>query len=411
MTSSTSRTGRRRRILQEGAANPATAEVGTASGERVRYTVPPESASFAVATRVVPRSLTSWVGLTAGALAVTAALGWADGFGAALAKSRVNVAAARLLMVDQPGSLMAWWEAALWIAVAIQCVLLFGMRRHRTDDLGGGYRWWILVAATSVGLSVASATDAHVVVAAELAKQTGFSPLVNNAFWWLVPGGFLFTGIGVRSLLEVRESRAAFLFAMVAAVATLGSALATSGLLPAAVTSAIPWLGTPLVGPIAGVVAVLSVSLTLLAYSRRIVQESLGEVAPPVEKRNAASEEESVVEAVEEKAPTLSTETAPTASSPTKVKKSKPRLSKATVVEQEPASQADPEPQAPAEMVSKRERKRTQKAAKAASSEDTGTQWVSGGEDYSDDYGDAPPRKLSKAERKRLRREKARRAA
>lgn len=390
MTSTANRSGRRRRMLQDGASAPqaGSASTETPQTERVRYTPPAESASFAVASRVVPGGLFGMACLGAASLAVTAALGWADGFGAQFAQSGVNAAAARLFMVDHPGSLMAWWEASLWLAVTCQCVLLFGMRRHRTDDLGGAYRWWFVVAATSVGLSVASATHLHLAFASEVAQRTGFSPMEHNAFWWLVPGGVVLAGVGLKTFFEIKESRVAALLAGIAGVAAVVSGASSAGLLAPMLGAVAPWAASPVVAPVAGATVALAVLLSLSAYSRRIVQETLGEVAPPAEKKSAsAKRDDNPADDSEGNTEAKAKATAPAAESEPVVEQVRPKAEK-------PAA------------------KRAEKPSKPTlAMQTTSTEWVSGGEDYSEDYDDQPKRKLSKAERKRLRREKARRAA
>lgn len=366
----TARADRRRRILQEGAA--ASAATTGAVGEpasKVRYTPRPGSASFAVADSVAPRSLGALLGLAGLFAAVAGGLAWADGFGLALATTDANRDAARLLMVDQPASLASWWTAALWAAVATQSVLLFGMRRHRTNDLRGGYRWWLFVAAIAGGMSLNAATHAHAAWAAGLVALTGVAPMGAPALWWLLPAALVLGGVALRSFLELKESPAAAVVGVLAVGATLLGWVASVGLMPAAAVSVAPWLASPLVAPLATMASVSLVVLTLLCYSRRIVLEASGHVAPPTPKAAEPAEEKSRVAAATVAEPTPA-KTRPAA---------KPRK-----------TTREPEPTVKAEA----------------------TEWVSGGDDYREEFDEAPVRrKLSKAERKRLRKLKARRAA
>ncbi|QDT69941.1 hypothetical protein MalM25_28850 [Planctomycetes bacterium MalM25] len=388
---STARAGRRRRMLHEGAG--ATGSVAsnpepTTPSSRVRYTPRDGSASFAVASGVLPRSPLALAGVVIGLVAVTAALVWADRFSAGIATANAGVA--RLLSFAQPGSLAAWWEAALWLAVSVQALLLFGVRRQRTDDTRGAYRWWIVVALAALGMSLNSATHAHAAVAVQLAAVTGFSPLAGDAFWWLVPGGLILGGIAIRSLLEIKESPVAAAIGVTGFVIGSVGWLAAAGLMPGLV----PTLASPLFAPAAALAAVSLASVTLLLYSRRIVREAAGEVEAPVATPKAV---ERNADAQELK---LSAEPEP-APKPTKPKRQ-------TVA-------ATPEPEAEfaePDIVPTRAAKRAKRNAALQASEEP-DRWVSGAEGYNDDgYDDGPStRKLSKAERKRLRREKARRAA
>ncbi len=405
--SSSVRDGRRRRLLHEGAGTSTAAPTGDDQpAEKVRYTPRDGSASFAVASGVAPRSPLAIFGAGVGMIAAVAGLAWADTIGQSIGQTEAGLATARLLRIDQPGSLAAWWEACLWLAVAGQSLLLFGVRRQRTDDTSGAYRWWLAVALLALGMSLNSATEAHAVVAAQLASLTGFSPLTGHAFWWLVPSCLVLGGVAVRSLLEIRESPVA------AALGTTGVVLAgvgyvlASGLVPTAVVSLVsPAIGG-LLAPVAATLAVSFGFLSLLAYSSRIVREAAGEVAAPV----VAPKAEKAAAKVAEKKLAAS---------------SKPAIKDVEEAEEEPAPKTTKRPQrqranlkvaetdyeedlAEPEIVPTRKRK---KAAKAEASEDS--RWVTGGEDYEESYDDddQPRRKLTKAQRKALRREKARRAA
>lgn len=397
MTSS-ARAGRRRRLLHEGAANSSVQEGGAeeSAGSNARFTPPTESASFAVAGSVAPRSPLALLGVVAGLAVVTGALTFADQLGLSL-EGGGNVAAAGLLTVDQPGSLAAWWQAGLWLAVTGQCVLLFGLRRHRTDDMSSAYRWWLIAAVAAVGMSINSATHAHQILAGQLASLTGFSPLANGAFWWLAPGGVLLGAVGLRSLLEVKESPLALAFSGAVVVASILAAVAGSSSAPSALTAGV---APSLVSSTAAMAMAGCVLMTLLAYSRRIVRESLGEVERPASKPVAAIEP-----AIEEATPvTAEPETQAVEAVVTKAV-SRPRRASATAAVI--ADEVDEE-----EALSRRRQSASRSKPKRPTlAQETTTEWVSGPEGDEDYDDDTQHRKLSKAERKRLRREKARHAA
>lgn len=400
--SSSVRDGRRRRLLHEGSSISAAPQAGDQEpSEKVRYTPRDGSASFAVASGVAPRSPLAVFGLGAGLLAVTVGLAWADTLGRSIGQTEAGLATARLLMIDQPGSLAAWWEACLWLAVAGQSLLLFGLRRQRTDDTNGAYRWWLAVAMLAVGMSLNSTTGAHSMVAAQLTDLTGFSPLAGDAFWWLLPASLVLGGVAVRSLLEVRESRVAAGLGVVGVGAAVVSYTAAAGLVPNALISLAPPTVSSLLAPITSIVAVTFGLLSLLAYSSRIVREAAGEVSAPIAPAKADTKTDKPTNQAEiaESAPSaVEREVTPEAKSRA-AKRTKRRQSQLRVAEHE---EAFDEP----EIVPTRKRK---KAAKAAAED---SEWVTGGDDYEESYDDEPrSRKLTKAQRKALRREKARHAA
>lgn len=398
---STARTGRRRRMLHEGAAaspgTPAGGEPQAASHRR--YTPREGSVSFAVAGSLLPRSPLSVLALGAAGAAAIAGLVWANGLGAVTAVGAIPTATAQLLQIDQAGGLARWYEGSLWLAVAVQSVLLFGLRKHRTNDTGSAYRWWLLVAGVALGMSVSAATQAHAAVAHQLASLTGFSPMPYDAFWWFVPGGILLTGVAIRSLLEMKESRVAAAAGVAAVGVTAVSWIVSAGLIPAAVAGVVPVLASPLIAPVASLAGVSLVLFALLGYSRRIVRETLGELSPPKPAAKPAAEEADEAAAEEEAAP---------AQKPAKrVAKAEQKLKVA-----ERTRQAD-EPKDEPELVPTAAQQRAErKRAAAAKQQEADDRWTSGPEG-DDDYGDdgTARRKLTKAERKRLRREKERHAA
>jgi hypothetical protein len=401
MTSST-RTGRRRRMLHEGASAPTAVVDGDQPiGVKVRYTPPAESASFATASRVLPRTSAALGGLVAGLLGVTALIGWLSGVGATTGEADSSVAL--LLNIDRPGSLAAWWEACLWLAVAGQCVVLFGMRRHRTSDLGGSYRWWLFAAAAATGMSLCSATHANTVIAEQLASLTGFSPIGGDLLWKMFPGGLLAMGAAAWAVMEVRECSTAATFAGATGVSVAVALASSAGFVP----SLGPALTPNVIGAVATTAAAVLTLGMLLSYSRRIVRESQGDVAPPVtvKKASAAS------------GPALEIDDAPehqdSTDQPTHQQAVSKKRSTAAYYSEDDDFQNEEE-QASAKASAMRKTKREPSRPKLA--EETApesSRWVSGAEDYQENYDDEAPqmRKRTKAERKALRREKERRAA
>jgi hypothetical protein len=153
------------------------------------------------------------------------------------------------------------------------------------------------------------------------------------------------------------------------------------------------------IGAVATTAAAVTTLGMLLAYSRRIVRETHGEVAPPVvaKKPSAAA---------------LELDDAPEHQDSNEQPKhdsavSKKRSTAAYYSE-------DDEEQASAKASAMRKTKRETSRPKLA--EDTApesSRWVSGAEEFEENYDDEAPtmQKRTKAERKALRREKERRAA
>lgn len=398
MTSST-RTGRRRRLLHEGASAPTTVVDGDQpAGVQVRYTPPADSASFAVAARVLPQTPMALTTLVGGLLGVTALVGWASGVIATTAAADSSLAL--LMNTDRPGSLAAWWEACLWLAVAGQCVVLFGMRRHRTNDLGGSYRWWLFAAVAAMGMSLCSATHAGTAFASQAAAITGFSPIGGDLLWKMIPGGLLALGAAVWVVMEVRECKTAATFA--------GATAAAVGVAMAASAGFVPSFGQSLSAGVIGAVATTAAAVTtlgmLLAYSRRIVRETHGEVAPPVVAKKPSAAALELDDAPEHQDSTDQPKRQPAAPK---------KRSTAAYYSEDDDFQNEEEQASAKGSAMKKTKRETSRPKLAEETAPESSRWVSGVEEFEENYDDEAPtmQKRTKAERKALRREKERRAA
>lgn len=385
--SSAARDGRRRRLLHEGSSDQAGVSPQTSgdseASTKVRYTPRPGSVSFAVATGVLPHSMAAIGSFVLIVMLAVAALAGADSYGIVLAQANQPGSAgfANLLLIDQPASLASWCLSAVWMGVAFLCVLLFGMRQHRTDDLRGGYRWWLLAAGFAFATSLSASTHAFAIIAGSLGVMTGWSPLSGDAVWTLIPGLLILTPVAVRMLMEMKESRLAITTGAFAIAFTVFGWSWSAGIAQRSLASVGSWVASPLVGPVVSLSVAMLTAVSLLFYARRIVLEAGGVVAPPVVKPKLASatkkEKLSVV------------------ASTTKAKEEEPE-----------------KPNTQRLTASQRRVMQKQAEAKKKAEKKEQTVWVSGGDGYEESYEeDQPKRRLTKAERKRLRKLKARNAA
>jgi hypothetical protein len=214
------RNDRRRRVLKE--------EVRSASVTRptLRANVANDAPRYSDAAGVenhpqvtdfVPRrySTIALLGLLGVAVtAVTAALHY---FVLPIAVSRgmVNSAAFDL---SARGNVTEWLASVVFFMASGFCVLTYSIRRHRIDDFRGRYRVWIGAALAGLVLSANSVTGLHQVLSEVLTRATGWSALRDGAAWWMVLAGLPLAWIFVRVLLDIRECRIAA--ALLAGVAT-----------------------------------------------------------------------------------------------------------------------------------------------------------------------------------------------
>lgn len=389
MTLVSGRADRRRRILNDGRLgtdaeieSSATASDSDAKpGNLRRYAPEASSVSFGIATRLLPTNPWALAGASLGGLLVTGLLVAGELYRTQLSET-LGATAAALFDLSSPTSLAAFSRLLLSLLVFGISGVVFGLRRQRSDDLKGVYRWWLTATFACGIVALSLATGLHKVVASGIAAQVGWSPIANNAFWWLAPSVLLGGGLVGRLFFDLKECRLAATTVVLGVIASGVAAAASQGWAPAAITDLLPVIEFG-----ATQFALLAAAFALLAYSRRIVLEAEGRAAAPV-KRDVATKP-------------LATEEKPEQKQPTKAAKSKPKAAAATV-QSPPAAASAPENASQKKPRIAAETKRSKPAAAS-------TEWVDGsqggGDDYDDDHA---PRKLSKAERKRLRRQKAR---
>ncbi len=359
MASFPGRTGRRRRVLNEELISASSTHMALRADDRPtadenthRYCEAAGVEHHPQVTDFVPRRYRSLALLTAGGLASVAVLGALDHWAGAVAEALGRNTTAPFDFAA-PGSLAAWMAAVLLLVTSVTCLLVYSIRRHRIDDFRGRYRVWLAAAAVGMALSVNSVAGLHRVLADAVGHLTGWWALRDGAVWWLVLAGLPVAWLLVRALTDVVECRlatSALIAAFAAYVGALVSYLGWNLVTPAPLTEPLVTVGLTLVGHWLALMGVV-------AYARYVVLDAQGLIVhsrPPVRLVNL--DEEISQEEEEETA----------MSRPTR-----------------PQSAAAPRQ----------------------------TEWVDGSQPetdpYDDDGPDRPGRKLSKSERKRLRKLKA----
>ena len=367
------RQGRRRRILQEEVLS-ASRELAAYSpddaakadgGEGRRYAFDEGSLGGALAKRHFPSRAIAPAGLIAAGIGVVAGVGVLHHYRHALA-ARLGDSAGAFFDVAQSTSLATWLTAATMLTVAFLSAMVLAVRRRRVDDYRGRHRLWrgAFIAATL--LSLDAVTNLHSVAAVAASNAVGMRLLAGGAEWWLALGTLILGWVGMRVLLDIKESKLAFVALLAAVVAG----------------------GVAIVGPMAGVggqaaaeiakLAQLSsyllVAVALVSYMRFLHHDVAAGVATKPQKSRPAGVK-------------VATDTIPAETDRSKV--------------------AD----APAK-AAKQERRKAQKAKAAEVSAESDARWTDGSDGYAESYDDdSQPRKLSKSERKRLRKQKANRRA
>jgi hypothetical protein len=248
-----SRNDRRRRVLKDEilSASSSRATVRTdrptdAGGDAPRYSDAAGVENHPQVTDFVPRryGTIALVGLFGvGLTGLAAALHY---FALPVAASRGMSSAAAFDLAAR-GNLTDWISAVVLFLASGFCVMTYSIRRHRIDDFRGRYRAWFAAALACLILSANSVAALHEVLTDVLTLGTGWSALRGGAAWWLVLAGLPLAWIFARVLLDVRECRVAAALLVGAAACYTTSAACILGFGPAAEPRLAPiFIGAPL---------------------------------------------------------------------------------------------------------------------------------------------------------------------
>ncbi len=141
-----------------------------------------------------------------------------------------GAAVAAALDIGAKGSLACWFSSLLLLAASVAALLVYTVRRHRTDDYQGRYRVWLWAAGCWFLLATDQAASLREGFRDLMIGCTGTplfrTPLFRDGtLWWVVVYVLVFIAIGLRLLLDMRPSRLS-IGALTAAIVAYGLALA-----------------------------------------------------------------------------------------------------------------------------------------------------------------------------------------
>ncbi|HEV7224080.1 MAG TPA: hypothetical protein VGN42_15330 [Pirellulales bacterium] len=105
------------------------------------------------------------------------------------------------------GSLGAWFSSTALALASVAAVVVYSIRRHKADDYHGRYRIWLWAAACWMLLSMDEGGSLHegfTELMSYLAQQRGFG---DGSIWWISAYSLLLGTVGMRLTLEMRECR------------------------------------------------------------------------------------------------------------------------------------------------------------------------------------------------------------
>jgi hypothetical protein len=206
------RDDRRRRNLAEDLGSEDFASSATAAskptGKGERYTAAGRRENRRHTSDFIPRrgwSLTVWF-----AIGLSMAAGLLVGFINIGAEANSELGLGPLLNAAQGDSLAGWFSSLMFTLAAVGSVLVYSIRRHRADDYRGRYRLWLWCAAAWMVMSIDATANLHTPFSLAMARATCWS-MLGGAMWWIGVWGGILAILALRLLLEVRECRTATL--------------------------------------------------------------------------------------------------------------------------------------------------------------------------------------------------------
>ena len=169
-------------------------------------------------TDLIPRRLASFLVLYVIGFGIIAGLDFAYAWLPVLSRYTTS---GKLAALDLSGeSNLAAWFSSTWLGLAgLVSIVVYSVRRHRCDDYSGRYRIWLWGALCCFMLSLDRTANLHEGFKELMAHLTGTRLYGDGSLWWAIPYVFLVGAIGLRLLLDMRESWLSSLSLVAAAVA------------------------------------------------------------------------------------------------------------------------------------------------------------------------------------------------
>jgi hypothetical protein len=302
----------------------------------------------------------------------------------------------------RPDSLAGWWSAFVMFSCAVVAAFIYSVRRYRLDDYRGRYRVWLGAAAGWTLMSIDSIADLRTAVRTLGVDLSGYVGPGDGVIWWLAPWVLFILWFGLRMVLDARTCRTATVSLVLGFLALIGG-----------------FVGPQMLISLAGELAVmLPAGCSLLgrwliffghiAYARHVLLEAHGrlpvrEAKPKREKKKPTSDSEDSTKAAgkttagsAKRRDDLTTRIDPPHTTPFQ-----PATSGIDVQRSSAPSGNSAKTQGAGAAVASRTPAASAAIKPAAIPAKSSTQFISG----DDDDESRPGNKLSRAERKRLRKQ------
>jgi hypothetical protein len=127
------------------------------------------------------------------------------------------------------GSLASWFASTTLLLAAAGALLVYSIRRHKADDYQGRYRIWLWAAACWLAMSIDEGSSLHEGFKDVMIHVTGRHGFGDGSIWWIGAYLLVLGAVGTRLLLEMRACRSSSASLLSAAVCYIASVAAQLG--------------------------------------------------------------------------------------------------------------------------------------------------------------------------------------
>lgn len=302
-------------------------------------------------------------------------------------------AAAAALGLTAPNGLAAWLTIVVYFLACLFALQTFAIRRHRRDDYRGTYRVWLALAAVLLLASLQNAVPLDHILGLLVTKAIQLPAFASVELAGISLKIFLLFAIAGRLFIEIRHCRLASLLLVVSLAA---HALVALWGLPAVQTGWLAnatWLTNNL--PLFGALAVLH---CVLAYSRFVCLDAQGMLSRRVSRKRKRKRKSRVSKqrSLRSQPATPASESPRSQPAPQPVASTRPAT---------PTSHSTSKPAAPTPPTQSRDASKLGPLASKINAMKSNTNISDDDEDWEDDDSDSnstSQQRLSKAERRRL---------
>jgi len=200
------------------------------------------------------------------------------------------------LDLDNEGSLATWFSSATLGMASLVGLIVYWVRKQRADDYHGRYRIWLGASLCWLVMSIDEASSLHEGFKEMMTLATGWRIWGDGSLWWATPYALVLSVVGVRLLLDMRPARLPIAALLLAGGCYVSGVLAQLGLLiPDAPAKAIMLEeGAEMAGHLL-LLFCMTVSARymildaqgLLTKRRRRVEEETNQSEPPAKRKTA----------------------------------------------------------------------------------------------------------------------------